>query len=170
MIEKNSANLPIDLAITEARRIEEDALYSAKGHFEAAARWGNWHFWIGISMTITAAVGGVAALKDYPSLAAALSFSAASFGALFTFIKPNEREDAHLKAGNAYKALNNDARMFWQIECKNLSVNQLVDNLKTLNERRNALNTESPQIPRVAYKRAKLGIKQGQATYSVDKP
>ena len=36
--------------IIEAKRIEEDSLYSAKGHFFAASWWNKFHIWIGIPM------------------------------------------------------------------------------------------------------------------------
>ncbi len=57
----------------ESQRIEEDALYSAKGHFEAARTWSRIHLWIGLPTAILAAVSGVSAFKDETVIAGALA-------------------------------------------------------------------------------------------------
>ena len=60
--------------------------------------------------------------------------------------------------------------MFWTIDCRREnSEHLLADKLKDLSEQRDRLNRECPQIPRWAYKRAKKGIEEGEASYEVDK-
>ena len=54
-----------DSLATEAGRIEEDCLYSARGHFEAAASWRRVHYGIGIPATVLAAVAGGSAVAEY---------------------------------------------------------------------------------------------------------
>jgi len=153
----------------EADRIAEDAMYSSKGHFEAAKTWDAWHLRIGIPTTIVAAGAGVSAIRDIPALAAALAFGVAAASALSTFLDAKGRAAAHLHAGNAYKALQSDARIFVEIDCKSgSSVVELRKALGDLNARRNALNGSSPQIPRSAFERARRGIEAGEAKYRVD--
>jgi len=153
----------------EAGRIVEDATYSSKGHFEAAKNWDNWHLRIGIPTTVVAAIAGVSAIKDSPTLAAALAFLVAAASGLSTFLDAKGNAAAHLQAGNAYKALQSDARIFVEIDCKSdPSVPDLRKHLNDLNARRNALNTSSPQIPRSAFERARRGIEAGEAKYRVD--
>ena len=45
----------------------------------------------------------------------------------------------------------------------------LTSKLRELVERKNELNSSSPQIPPWAYKKAKVGIEAGEATFQVDK-
>ena len=51
--------------VKEAKRIEEDSLYSSKGHFYAAQFWTNLHLWIGIPTSIMAAIAGASALSQF---------------------------------------------------------------------------------------------------------
>lgn len=156
--------------VAEGKRIEEDSLYSAKGHFEAARSWDSWHFWIGVPTSVVAAIAGVSALSNRPVLSAVLALLVAATSAVFTFLNPKERAAAHLKAGNAYKALHNDARIFREVECQQgLTPAELATRIAKLNAVRNTLNTESPQVPRRAFEKARKGIEAGEATYEVDK-
>jgi hypothetical protein len=160
----------IEALIAEAERIEEDTLYSCKSHFEAARRWDQWHLWIGIPTALLAAFAGVSALSDYPLVSAIIAFLVAASSGVFTFLNPKERAALHLKAGNAYKTLNNEARIFRQIDClQGHSPEELSTRLKKLDATRNALNAESPQPPRFAFVRGRKGIEAGEAEYKVDK-
>ena len=51
--------------IDEAKRIEEDCLYSAKGHFEAASKWQKIHRYLGLPAVVLAALSGVSALTQF---------------------------------------------------------------------------------------------------------
>src|SRR5713226_9712272 len=51
--------------LKEVRRIEEDALYSANGHFEQAKRWTNVHLLIGIPAALLSALAGASALAQF---------------------------------------------------------------------------------------------------------
>jgi hypothetical protein len=167
---ESSQSTPLESLIKEAKRVEEDSIHSAKGHFEAAAAWDKWHLWIGGPTVVIATVAGLTALNNKPIIGGVLALLAAASSAVFTFLNPKERAAVHLKAGNAYKALNNDARIFCQIECQQeASDPPLIDKLKSLNDRRNALNAESPQPPPFAFRRAKAGIDAGEASYAADK-
>ena len=154
----------------EAERIEEDSLYSSKGHFEAARRWDLCNLGIGTTAALAAAAAGISVLRKDTVISALLAFLSASSSALLTFLNPRDRAGQHLKAGNLYKALHNDSRIFRQIDCQGQSQQDLSSSLKALNTRRNALNSEAPQVPRSAFRRARKGIEQGEATYKADRP
>jgi len=47
----------------EARRIEEDSEHSAKGHYNAAARWGGYHLGLGLPAVLISALAGGAAFN-----------------------------------------------------------------------------------------------------------
>ena len=156
----------------EAERIEEDCLYSAKGHFCAGHWWGKVNFWLGISSTSLSAIAGTSALSqfDYHNvIAGALSIFVAFLAGLITFINPDNRSFAHLKAGNNYNSLRNNARIFHDIETGRVDEKTAIKILKKLNETRNKLNTESLQIPEWAFKKARKGIELGEASYRADK-
>jgi hypothetical protein len=161
-------NLLVEL-VKEAGRVKEDAEHSAKGHFEAARVWGNCNKWIGVTATVLAAVAGASALAEYGVASAGIAVVVAILTGLLTFLKPSECASRHLKAGNAYNGVRNDARIFANIECHETALGgDLKEQLADLNSRRNVLNTDSPQIPRWAYKKGKAGIDAGEAHYRVD--
>ncbi len=158
--------------ITEAKRIEEDCLYSAKGHFYAGQCWGNVHLWLSGISAVLSAIAGVSALShfDYHNIVAGVfSIIVAGLTGVITFVNPNARASVHHKAGNKYNSLRNDTRIFYEIEVNNLDDSKVVEELKKLNDRRNKLNIESPQIPKWAFEKARKGIEEGEADYKVDK-
>jgi len=160
---------PLETIQQEAARIEEDALYSAKGHWEAAKPWEHRHLWLGIPTTVCAAAAGVSAFSDHPVLSGALALIVAVGSALITFVNPSERHRRHCDAGNSYKALNNQARVFRTIDCTLAAdVTALAAKLRELDQRRNDLNQGSPLIPRHAFEAARRGIEAGEATHRVD--
>jgi hypothetical protein len=166
-----------DEIIREAKRLEESTLYSFKGHHQAARGWGNRHLWLGIPTVVISALIGATAFsqyaKEYPWVGVAaglLAILVAILSGVTTFLNPNDKESAHTIAAHGFDKLNNDARMFWSIECwREVAEDVLTSNLRELVERKNELNSSSPQIPPWAYKRAKAGIEAGEAAFQVDR-
>jgi len=159
--------------IKEARRVEEDSLYSAKGHFVAANFWTNFHLWIGVPTAILAAIAGASALShfdDHNVLAGILAIIVTALTAVTTFLNPNEKAASHRNAGNKYNSLRNRARIFGEIDsCGEDSDQEITKQLKELAKQRDELNQDSPQIPRWAYKKARKGIEEGEADYRINK-
>jgi len=159
--------------IKEAKRIEENCLYTSKGHFVVAGFWSNFHLWFGIPTVILATVAGTSALSQFGNsavIAGVISIVVAVLSATTIFLNPRERANCHLSAGNSYDSLLTKVRIFWTIDCWQEDSEQvLTAKLKDLSEERNRLNRECPQVPRFAYLRAKKGIQGGEATYEVDK-
>lgn len=156
----------------EAARIEEDSIYSSKGHFYAGQRWTNIHLWIGIPTIALAAIAGASALSEFQfhsMVAAVLSIVVAALTAVATFVNPNERALAHKNAGNKYSSLKNRSRIFYSIELSvENELNELTKQLKSLDDQRTKLNDESPQIPKWALKKARTGIEDSEANYKID--
>lgn len=155
----------------EAHRIEEDSLHSAKGHFSTAYVWGNLHLWLGVPAALLAGVAGVSALAEFDhhnTVAAILSLSVAALTAIVTFLKPEERAGQHREYGNRYNALRSRARIFADVEVDG-GTGTLLERLLALNEERDELNQVAPQIPAWAFRRARRGIEDGQATYKADR-
>lgn len=167
--EKTASKTKLEI-IKESQRIEETALYSAKGHFAAAHTWSKFHLIIGLPMVIMAAVAGSSFVGNHNILAGILTLFIAVLSAIMTFLNPNERASSHLNAGNSYDALQNEVRIFRTIDCwREDSEKMLTERLKHYVNQKGKLNQSSPQIPWWAYQIAKRGIKAGEGTYEVDK-
>jgi SMODS and SLOG-associating 2TM effector domain family 4 len=158
--------------IKEARRIEEDCLYTAKAHFEAAQMWRNLHLWIGIPAGVLAAVAGASALSQFDNhniLAGVVSIIVVALTAISTFLNPNEKAQAHLSAGNRYNALKNQVRIFHEIDVHlDSSTAELAHRLKDLAKQHDELNQHSPPSPRWAFVQARQRIEEGEVRYQVD--
>jgi hypothetical protein len=160
-----------DKIINEAKRIEEDSLYSAKGHFYASQKWETMYLWIGCISAVLSAIAGASALSQFKYhnvVAGVLSIIVAALTAIITFINPNEKVSVHRDAGNNYNALRNNSRIFYDVEIRGMKENKAIDVLKSINNERNKLNLKSVQVPKWAFKKARKGIEEGEANYSID--
>jgi hypothetical protein len=148
--------------IEEAKRIENDALYSAKGHYEAAESWTRFHLTIGIPTAILSAIAGASALAqfDYHNIiAGSLAILVAALTAVATFLNPNEKATSHQIVGNKYNALRNKVHIFCNIDSSvENSEQELIKHLKDLATQRDELNQDSPPISSWAYKKAQKVI------------
>jgi len=165
------ANPHLVQLIAEAKRLEEDSLHSAKGHFAAAERWTSAHYWIGLPLAILSGVSGVLALAEHPVAGGTIAVGVAILTAVATFFNPSKRSGNHLAAGNGYKRIQNRSRRFYNIDCAGTSdtdsLQKILDSLAT---ELDDLNEQSPKIPGWAYKRALAAITAGEASYAIDKP
>jgi hypothetical protein len=167
MVEQSAATL--GAIIKEADRIEEDTLYSAKSQWETARELEWLHLALGIPATIAAAVAGISIVSDDKVLGAVFSGASAVLTALLTFLDPKSKAATHRQAGNIFKAICNDARIFREITCQGaVPISDLEAMLAKLNERRNDGNTSAPQHTRWAFHRARKGIENGEAKYRAD--
>jgi hypothetical protein len=162
--------------IDQAKRLEETTLYSSKGHHRAAAHWAQSHLWLGLPMAILSTIVGAATFSQYAEqypevafIAGCISITVAVLSGVTTFLNPNKREASHLAAAHGFDKINNDARVFWSVECW-LEESEIVPTakLKELIDRKNELNGKSPQIPNWAYQKAKKGIVAGEVEFKVE--
>ncbi len=157
--------------VDEAKRIEVDCNYSARGHFSASSGWAKVHLALGIPAVIMAAIAGTSALSTFDNsniIAGVLSLLVMAITAVSTFLNPNKSADMHLNAGNRYNALNNDTRIFREITCESeVAQDELIRMLEELSKQRDELNQNSPLIPYWAYKKGKQSIESGETDYSV---
>ena len=154
----------------EAERLEEDATYSSKGHFNAEDTWVRRNYWLGVPATVLGAVAGATLIKSQPEWATAFTLLASLLTGLMTFLKPNERAALHRAAAGQFLALRNEARFFREIELlQSDRLDDFPERLKALSAKRNELNLKSPSIPRRAFVAARKGLEEGEATHKVDK-
>jgi hypothetical protein len=158
--------------VYELERIEEDALYSAKGHFEASADTHKLYVALGLPVALISGVAGVSAFATFTKhnvVAGVLALIAAGLGAANTFLGPAVKAAAHSGFGSDYNTLRNRARLCRELLAADLSDTELRQRVVALSNERDALNKKAPPIPRRAFERARRGIEQGEATYSTDK-
>ncbi|NTW70278.1 MAG: SLATT domain-containing protein [Chlorobiaceae bacterium] len=172
IIENMEKNINLKELITqEAGRVEEDCIFSAKGHMNAAATWRRVNYYLGIPATCLTALAGASAANmivdsEYAPMIACLS---TIITALLTFIKPEEKADLHSKSGGSLNSLKNNIRIFRDIEVfQSEDTEFLANKLHLLSDERNKLNKESLSIPYFAYRKAKKGIEMGESSYKID--
>lgn len=154
----------------EVMRMEEDALHSFKGHYNAADGQNRLHLWLGLPAAIIAAIAGGTALGQETVAASVLAFISAILVGAMTFLKPSEKAEQHKASASRYHSLRNNLRRFREIELPtNDEVNVLKEKLTQYADTLNELNEISPQIPRSAYEKAKKDIDTGRAAYHADK-
>jgi len=156
--------------IRESKRIGEDSVVSAKGHYEAGARWGWAHLAIGLPSALVSGVAGVTALSHFPMLGGILALVGGTLTGATTFLNPERRAAAHRSAGDGYIGLRNKARLLREVKVPNASdADQLVTELEELSQAYDDHTQGSPQLPTWAYKKAEKGIRAGEAEHAVDR-
>lgn len=150
----------------EAKRIENDAHYSAKGHYQEANYWSRLHLLLGVPTAITSAIAGVSALAQFDNhaiLAGFLAILVASLSGITTFLHPDRKATTHQSAGSKYSTLRNKVRRFSNLELYvEESEQELLEQLKSLAAQRDELNEASLPISNGAYKSAKKTILEKQ--------
>lgn len=157
--------------IEEASRIQEDATYSSKGHFNAAEDLSCYHTSFGIISVIAGVIATIKAFVDTDGIdwfAGIFALIAAVSSGLSTFMKYEERAQKHHNAGNLYLELKNKTRIFKEVELTCLDNDTIINKLNDLSASRDQLNISSPLIPRRAYEKAVKGIQSGEAKHEVD--
>lgn len=158
--------------VDELHRIEEDALFSSKGHFNASQRWKTANSWLGIPTAIMSGLAGASALSQFDHhnvVAGALALLVGAITAVVTFLNPSEQSATHRGFGNRFNALKNKCRLAAQLDGVQLSPTELRQTVIELSTERDQLNEDSPGISRAAFERARKGIEEGEADYRVDR-
>jgi hypothetical protein len=157
--------------IDELRRVEEDAVYSSKGHFNAAERWKSLNFALGVPAAVMSGLAGASALSQFDHhnvVAGVLALVVAAVTAVITFLNPSEQSVTHKGFGNRYNALKNRCRVAANVDSRRMDVDELRQRLDELSAERDQLGADAPGIPRWAFTRARRGIEQGEAQYTID--
>jgi len=157
--------------IEETKRLEQDALHSFKGHFNAADLWGKIHLLLGSITAVASTIAGASIFSkaggNWIYLTGTLGLLAGVLAAILTFVDPNKKANIHRNAGADYKHMRDKSRIFYEIKCQSDSNDtELTQELEALRNQYNELAKEYPVIPDWAYKKAKEGIDQGEATYN----
>jgi DNA-binding SARP family transcriptional activator len=154
----------------EAARVLEAATYSSETQFEYSKRWRRVDRWIGSVAAALAAVAGVGGLSQVFSArwAGLIAVLAAGTGAVAASIGAPQTKEKASGSATAYRALQQDARMFLTIDLGILPEDEARARLQELVERLQQLNRVAEVPSAGAWKRAKRSIEQGSQRYEVD--
>ncbi len=155
--------------VNECCRVEEDCIYSSKGHFEASALWKKIHLWIGVPSAILAGIASISAFEENTLLAGALAILVAALGAIATFLNPSSKSTEHHSAATSYLELRNRVRRFKNIELPGMDEQEGKERILLFGQQKDDLSSSTPQIPEWAFKKARKNIEEGQADYVADK-
>lgn len=148
--------------VEEAKALEKDALYSAKGHYEEANYWARFHLLLGIPAALLSAIAGASALGQFDNhalIAGFLAIFVAALTGITTFLNPNGKASAHQTVGTKYTALRNQTRSFYNLTLfTDTSEPDLIEQLQGLAKHRDELNEASPPISDRAYSIASKNI------------
>jgi hypothetical protein len=155
----------------EADRLEEDATYASKSHFNDAAAWDRLHLVLGVIATVLGAAAGATALfHGHPTVAAVISFLSAGTTAVLTFQKPGEHATAHRLAGAGYASVKQMARQLRLVGIAGPGADkELERKLSSIARTKARLQKESPIPSGRAFNEARAGIRAGEAVHKIDR-
>lgn len=152
----------------ELQNIEEDSEYSAARHYIASDNWHQVNLWLSIPNAIIAGLASISAFQQQPILTAILAAMAAILAALTAVLNPSDRASNHKQCGCAYHALRNRCRILRTVTMPRIATEDIHMKFEELAERRDELNSSSPQTSRRAFERARKGIEEGELTYKTE--
>lgn len=155
--------------INELDRIEEDSLYSMKGHYNASARWQWWHSFLGIINVICSVVAGITAFSEIDILIKIATIIVAVTTGLTTFLECSQKVESYKTSGNSFLKIKNKARYLKDIKSNLLDEKDFEVAVNEILEQKDELNSVSLAIPKFAYKKAQKEIEQGFADYKIDR-
>ena len=154
----------------EAQRILESSTYSSETQFDYAKRWRRVDRWIGSGAAALAAVAGIGGLSEVLSArwARFIAVLAAGTGAIAASIGAPQTKEKAAGSANAYRALQQDSRLFVAIDLSSLSADDSRVRLQELVDRLQQLN-QMAEIPSSwAWRRAKKTVERGSQRFEVD--
>ncbi|MEZ5323390.1 MAG: SLATT domain-containing protein [Microthrixaceae bacterium] len=154
----------------EAQRVEESATLTSQTQFEYSKTWRRVDRWLGSIAAALAAAAAAGGLSEVLTArwAGLVALASAVCGAVATSLgAPKAKDRAHASA-NALLALQQDARIFLNIDLPTLSEDDAREQLRTLVARQQELNATAEIPSPRAWKRAKRGVEGGSQTYKAD--
>jgi len=129
----------------------------------ATSAWRRIYFALGVPTTALAAVAGASALAHYRIAAAVFALGAAVASALMTFTNPAGQVAEHRKASSRYRAVENRARVLWQVTCADETDSEsLRQELDELIEEWSKTSEGSPPLFESLHRRARRRAEEGR--------
>lgn len=167
------------MTLTEEKikRIKVDSLYGKKKHFNAADRKENYHYWIGVPLTVITILtttilfyvltdGATNWIKYVPL---ALAFAASFLSGFQTYFNFNKQVEGHRRVANKYLALLKRAdRLQGYIKDKIITPEELFKQFEVIAFEADEINKEAEPYPtsNSDYVKVKKGIESGEEEYT----
>ena len=153
--------------IKETYRLEEDCIYSAKGHFESAKKWRYLYYLLMFFSILTLILSVSNIFTNFSNLSVIFNIITGFVTVIIIFLNPQEKYISHQNSGNHFLSLRNKIRIFREIEISSLELNQKIEKISFLSKKRDELNINS--LP-ITIKNAKQQIEVDKnAIYEIDK-
>lgn len=145
-------------------------MYSAQTQFEYSKTWRRVDRWLGGTAALLAALAGAGGLSEVisASWAGLIALAAAGVGAIATSLGAPKAKDRAYASANALLALQQDSRIFINIDVDGLAEDEGRDQLQTLVARLQELNATAEVPSSRAWRRAKQNVDGGTQTYEAD--
>jgi hypothetical protein len=145
-------------------------MYGAQAQFSSAKFWRGLNLALGIPAATFAAIAGTTVLAEVINgrAGAAIALIAAALTAVMTTLNGAQRAEQSRVSGNAYLALQGDARVFRTIELATLDDAMARKHLNEFVERRNTVNDSAPVPFLIAYLLGRRNIVKGRQKYEID--
>jgi len=150
----------------ESRRIEQVSLVAAENHYAAESPWYRYISRIGTLTAVLSAIASATAFKNlcHGFVAGIISLVVTILTAVTAALKPESRAALHHKMAKGYEALYNQAGYFYRVESlsHSLPVPDLEKRLRSLSDKFNDLNGQSPPVPGRSYRLAKKKLNESR--------
>lgn len=159
-----------DVIRAEASRVHESAMYTSQTQFEYSKTWRRVDRWIGGTAAALASLSAAGGLSEVLSArwAGLIALLAALTGAIATTLgAPKAKDRAHSTA-NALLALQQDARIFVNIDLDTMDLDDAREHLKSLVARQQELNATAEIPSGRAWRKGKANVARGGQTYQAD--
>jgi hypothetical protein len=155
----------------EAARIEENATYGAETQFEYSKRWRRVDRILAGIAAVGAGVSGIGSLAELfgPTTAGVIALLSAAVGAVAASLNAPQTKERAAGAANAYKALQQNARVLKNIDLQTLTDEEARTQLQQLIDRQQELNATSEVPSSKAWKKARKQVESGSQAHEVDK-
>jgi uncharacterized membrane protein YhiD involved in acid resistance len=156
--------------VNEAKRVHEAAMWSGQAQFEQAKIWSRRNTFLGVPSSGLAAIAGVTGIADIwgNAITGILALLASFLTAILTTLNYSKKIDQAHASANAYLALQQDARIFIEVDSKAGAVDELRESLAKLVARQQEINSTAHIPSPKAREKAEKNINDGRQRYEVD--
>jgi hypothetical protein len=130
----------------ELGQLQNDVLWTEKGHFISAGVLRAMRLILGVLATASSTTAVATIVADHQTVAGIFALAGALLSGLLTFLKPEELAQQHLNAGRKLGALRVDIRQTLRLDAATLQRTELRQATAELAQRKAAIDEVSPHV------------------------
>ena len=148
----------------ELRELQNDILWTEKGHFTSASGLRAVRLLMGGVATVASTVAVATIVADHTTVAGVFALIGAVLSGLMTFLKPEEAAQQHLVAGRKLGTLRVEIRQALKLDVGVLTEQELRAKVADLAQRKAAIDEASPHVSDAAIWWVDRRFKRGDYT------